>query len=55
MSPFRHGMAYADVLLPVAPFTETSGTFVMPTRWQPALRRKKLSACVPKRGPSTHA
>jgi len=28
MSPFRHGMAYADVLLPVAPFTETSGTFV---------------------------
>ncbi len=28
MSPFRHGMAYADVLLPIAPFTETSGTFV---------------------------
>jgi len=28
MSPFRHGTAYADVLLPVAPFTETSGTFV---------------------------
>ena len=28
MSPFKHGIAYADVLLPVAPFTETSGTFV---------------------------
>ncbi|MDE2208651.1 MAG: NADH-quinone oxidoreductase subunit G [Betaproteobacteria bacterium] len=28
MSPFRHGMQYADVLLPIAPFTETSGTFV---------------------------
>jgi len=28
MSPFRHGMEYADVLLPIAPFTETSGTFV---------------------------
>ena len=28
LSPFRHGMKYADVLLPVSPFTETSGTFV---------------------------
>jgi len=28
MSPFKHGMAYADVLLPVAPYTETSGSFV---------------------------
>ncbi|HEV2219211.1 MAG TPA: NADH-quinone oxidoreductase subunit NuoG, partial [Casimicrobiaceae bacterium] len=28
MSPFRHGMKYADALLPIAPFTETSGTFV---------------------------
>ncbi len=28
MSPFRHGEAYADVLLPIAPFTETAGTFV---------------------------
>ncbi|MDR5779750.1 NADH-quinone oxidoreductase subunit NuoG [Caballeronia sp. LZ065] len=28
MSPFKHGMDYADVLLPVAPHTETSGTFV---------------------------
>jgi NADH-quinone oxidoreductase subunit G len=28
MSPFRHGISYADVLLPVAPFTETAGTFV---------------------------
>src|SRR5438105_13037728 len=28
MSPFKHGTAYADVLLPVAPFTETPGTFV---------------------------
>ena len=28
MSAFKHGMDYADVLLPVAPFSETSGTFV---------------------------
>ncbi len=28
MSPFRHGTAYSDVLLPIAPFTETAGTFV---------------------------
>lgn len=28
MSPFKHGLDYADVLLPVAPFSETSGTFV---------------------------
>jgi len=28
MSPFAHGATYADVLLPVAPFTETAGTFV---------------------------
>jgi NADH-quinone oxidoreductase subunit G len=28
MSPFKHGTAYADVLLPIAPFTETSGTFI---------------------------
>jgi NADH-quinone oxidoreductase subunit G len=28
MSPFRHGMDYADVLLPVSPFSETSGSFV---------------------------
>jgi NADH-quinone oxidoreductase subunit G len=28
MSPFKHGMDYADVLLPIAPFSETSGTFV---------------------------
>jgi len=28
MSAFRTGMRYADVLLPVSPFTETSGTFV---------------------------
>src|SRR5687768_1003596 len=28
MSPFRQGTAYADVLLPISPFTETSGTFV---------------------------
>ena len=29
MSPFKHrATSYADVLLPVAPFTETSGTFV---------------------------
>lgn len=28
MSPYKHGLDYADVLLPVSPFTETSGTFV---------------------------
>ena len=28
LSPFRHGTAYADVLLPITPFTETAGTFV---------------------------
>ncbi|HWJ95746.1 MAG TPA: molybdopterin-dependent oxidoreductase, partial [Telluria sp.] len=28
MSPFKHGFEYADVLLPVSPFSETSGTFV---------------------------
>ena len=28
MSPFKQGMEYADVLLPVSPFSETSGTFV---------------------------
>ncbi len=28
MSPFRQSPDYADVLLPVSPFTETSGTFV---------------------------
>ncbi len=28
LSPFKHGMEYADVLLPVAPFTETAGSFV---------------------------
>jgi NADH-quinone oxidoreductase subunit G len=28
MSAFKHGFEYADVLLPVTPFSETSGTFV---------------------------
>ncbi len=28
MSAFKHGTDYADVLLPIAPFTETAGTFV---------------------------
>ena len=28
MSPFKHAMVFADVLLPVSPFTETSGTFI---------------------------
>jgi NADH-quinone oxidoreductase subunit G len=28
LSAFKHGTEYADVLLPIAPFTETSGTFV---------------------------
>ncbi|WP_017774411.1 NADH-quinone oxidoreductase subunit NuoG [Paraburkholderia kururiensis] len=28
LSPFKTGAEYADVLLPIAPFTETSGTFV---------------------------
>ena len=28
LSPFRHGLEYAQVLLPVSPFTETAGSFV---------------------------
>jgi NADH-quinone oxidoreductase subunit G len=28
MSPFRHGSEYADVVLPIGPFSETAGTFV---------------------------
>jgi len=28
MSAFRHGLDYADVLLPIAPFSETAGTFI---------------------------
>jgi NADH-quinone oxidoreductase subunit G len=28
MSPWAHGKSYADVLLPVSPFTETAGSFV---------------------------
>ncbi len=28
LTPWKTGMEYADVLLPIAPFTETSGTFV---------------------------
>ena len=28
MSAFKHGVDYADVLLPIAPFSETAGTFV---------------------------
>ena len=28
LSPFKSGVEYADVLLPIAPFTETSGSFV---------------------------
>jgi NADH-quinone oxidoreductase subunit G len=28
MSPWKHSLERADVLLPIAPFTETSGTFV---------------------------
>ena len=28
LSSFKHGSEYADVLLPVSPFTETAGTFV---------------------------
>jgi NADH-quinone oxidoreductase subunit G len=28
LSAFKHGTDYADVLLPIAPFTETSGAFI---------------------------
>jgi NADH-quinone oxidoreductase subunit G len=28
LSAYKHGMEYADVLLPIAPYTETSGTFI---------------------------
>ena len=35
MTPFKHAADYADVLLPVAPFSETSGTFVNCEGWSP--------------------
>ncbi len=28
LSPFKSNMAFSDILLPIAPFTETSGTFI---------------------------
>lgn len=28
LSPFKYGLDYADVLLPISPFTETAGTYV---------------------------
>ncbi len=28
LSPFKSGLEYADIVLPIAPFTETSGSFV---------------------------
>jgi NADH-quinone oxidoreductase subunit G len=28
LAPFRHGLPYADVLLPIGPYTETAGSFV---------------------------
>ncbi|RJF98811.1 NADH-quinone oxidoreductase subunit NuoG [Noviherbaspirillum saxi] len=28
MSPYKHGTDYADVLLPIAPFAETAGTYI---------------------------
>ena len=28
LSPFKANMEFSDVLLPIAPFTETSGSFV---------------------------
>ena len=28
LTPYKHGTEYADVLLPVAPFSETAGTFI---------------------------
>src|SRR5207253_1415035 len=28
LSPYKHALEYAHVMLPIAPFTETSGTFV---------------------------
>jgi NADH-quinone oxidoreductase subunit G len=28
LSPYAHGLEYADVILPIAPYAETSGTFV---------------------------
>lgn len=28
MSPYQHGFDYADVMLPISPFTETAGTYI---------------------------
>jgi NADH-quinone oxidoreductase subunit G len=45
LSAFRHGTQYADVLLPVSPFTETAGTFVScegrVQRWHPAVKPRQ--------------
>ena len=43
MSPFRHGTPYADVLLPIAPFTETAGTFVNCEGRVQTLQRRRAS------------
>ncbi len=44
MSPFRHGMHYADVLLPISPFTETAGTFVNCEGRAAAVQRRREAA-----------
>ncbi len=45
LSPFRHGTQYADVLLPISPFTETAGTFVScegrVQRWNAAVKPRE--------------
>ena len=45
LSAFRHGTQYADVLLPVSPFTETAGTFVSAEgrvqRWNAAVKPRE--------------
>ncbi len=44
MTPFVQGKEYADVLLPVAPFSETSGTFVSCRRPRAKLQRHRQAA-----------
>ena len=44
MSPFRHGTPYADVLLPISPFTETAGTFVNCEGTHAAVQRRREAA-----------
>ena len=42
LSPFKANMEFSDVLLPIAPFTETSGSFINAE----GARRASMQSCV---------